>query len=221
MKWTKLRISLLAVTFSSAVYVLGWSIVTDFTTRKHEASAFVFPLTVPLSPWQQLESRPLASRAKGVRYFSGQQYKYKQNDIPLEIEMRYVANSNGDVAIYTENFASFPPSLALANIHHQENLGFYSLFAYQNKAYLLSCINPRGEATMTHQQLKLNQRAYDLQLGRVLPWLLGTEPIRDNRCIWASLSVPIQDTSSTSAYQLLETVWISWYPLWTKNFPKY
>jgi cyanosortase A-associated protein len=45
------------------------------------------------------------------------------------------------------------------------------------------------------QQFLKNQVTYDLQIGRLMPWLLGEETLRDRRCLWAHLSTPLNGTN--------------------------
>lgn len=215
--WKNLRIPLLAVTLSGVLLVLGKSILYPAVSSR-TVTPFVFPSAVSLLEWQPLPSHPLVDQtAKHPNYLSGRHYQYIQNNLPLNIEMRYVVDTAGDVKDFIKTYTSIPSSPVL---RQQEGIGFYSLFIYQGKAYLSTCINPHGGSTVTARQFKQNRNTYDLQLGRLLPWLLGQENLKDERCLWTHLSIPLRDSSPEPAYLLLESAWFSWYQWWRPRFPK-
>lgn len=217
--WKNTRLSFLAVTLLGVILVLAKSILIP-AQSKHTASAFVFPSTVPLTGWQPLSSNLLVTQnPKHLNYLSGRQYQYIQNDLQLNIEMRYVVNTVGDVKEFIKQNTNIP--LSKVALRQQAKIGFYNLFTTQGKAYLSSCINPRGGTTVTDRQFKQNRNTYDVQLNRLLPWLLGQENLKDNRCLWTHLSVPLKHTTSDHAYQKLETAFFSWYQWWEPRFPKY
>ncbi len=215
--WKNLRMPVLAVTLTGVLLVLGKLILYPAVTKR-TVTPFVFPSAVPLPGWQPLPSHPLvAQTTKPAKYVSGRQYQYIQNDLPLNIEMRYVVDTDGDVKEFIKTYASIPSSPVL---RQKEEIGFYGLFTYQGKAYLSTCINPYGNSTVTDRQFKQNRNTYDLQLNRLLPWLLGQENFKDERCLWAHLSTPLRHSSPEPAYQLLESTWFSWYQWWRPRFPK-
>lgn len=213
--WKNIRISFLAITLIGVLLVLAKSILIP-AENKQVASAFVFPLTVPLTGWQTLPSSSLNQKTQ-PNYLSGRQYKYTQQDLPLNIEMRYVVNTVGDVKEFVKQTTKIPLTKVIQR--QQAGIGFYNLFTYQEKAYLSSCINPRGGTTVTDRQFKQNRNTYDLQFNRLLPWLLGEEKLKDNRCLWTHLSVPLKHTTPDNAYQKLETAFFSWYQWWEVRFP--
>lgn len=208
---------LLAVTFSSVFLVLGKIVLSPYAGSR-TVTSFVFPPVVPLSGWQSLPSHALSDRSSNhLNYISGRQYQYTQKDLPLNIEMRYVVNTTGDVKDFLKTYTFIPSSPVL---RQQEGIGFYGLFAYQGKAYLSSCVNPRGGSTVTARQFKQNRNTYDLPSERLLPWFLGQTNLKDERCLWANLSIPLRNSSPESAYQFLEKAWSSWYQWWHPRFPK-
>lgn len=215
--WKNIRLSFLAVTTIGVFLVLAKSILIP-AEDKRTASAFVFPNTLPLAEWQSLPSKRLVPQSQRLKYLSGRKYEYIQNDLALNIEMRYVDNTVGDVKEYIKQ-EKLPLSKVMQR--QQTGIGFYNLFTYQEKAYLSSCINPRGGTTVTDRQFKQNRNTYDVQLNRVLPWLLGQQNLKDNRCLWTHLSVPLKHTTPDHAYQKLETAFFSWYQWWEPRFPKY
>lgn len=215
--WKNIRLSFLAVTTIGVFLVLAKSILIP-AEDKRTASAFVFPNAVPLAEWQSLPSKSLVPQSQRLKYLSGRKYEYIQNELALNIEMRYIVNTVGDVKEYIKQ-ETLPLSKVIQR--QQTGIGFYNLFTYQEKAYLSSCINPRGGTTVTDRQFKQNRNTYDVQLNRLLPWLLGQQNLKDNRCLWTHLSVPLKHTTPDHAYQKLETAFFSWYQWWEPRFPKY
>jgi len=224
--WKQLRIPLLAVNFAAAVFVLGKSI---FEPTIATLTPFDFPPDVSLPQWLSVESKSLKVVNKdteaGSTFLVGRHYQYLQNNYPLDIEMRYVVRTEGEVNNFIREhplIQSSPPEEELSGkVIHRRGIGFSVLFIHQERAYLSACINPRGESTVTREQFIQNQDIYDTQLTRLLPVLLGRESWRDNRCLWTYMSLPLQENSSPEqAYSVLEQAWESWHEWWSQNFPK-
>lgn len=215
--WKPLRLMLLATTFSGVFLVLIKSILYPAPSNS-TVNSFVFPQSVPLQGWQPLASEPLvdATTAPAPKV-SGRHYRYSQNSLPLDIEMRYFIGTSGDVKDFIKTYNSIQASPAL---RQKDGIGFYGLFTHQEKAHLSACINPYGGSTFTARQFKQNFNAYNLQFNRLLPWLLGQDNLQDERCLWTYLSVPLKSSSPELAYQQLEKVWFSWYQWWQPRFPK-
>lgn len=214
----KLRLGLLAGILGSVLLVLVRAVLTPITAQT-AITAFVFPPVVPLPHWQPVTSRPLAASESSE--LTGRQYRYQQQQLPLEIEMRYLVDILPNVKDFIPKYSSLPPSrtqLAL-NLRQHSQVGFYYLFANGKRAYLSSCINARGGTTVTPSQFQHNRLLYDLQPDRLLPWLLDRVPALDMRCIWTQLSVPVK-TSPEAAYHTLEQVWHDWYQWWQPRFPQ-
>lgn len=218
----KVRIPLLIMIFSSALFVLGKTTLAPVTSNRI-ATSFIFPTAVPLSQWQSSSSRPLTdSIAKGPKSLSGNHYQYIQKGLTLDIEMRYMVKTHGNVKAFIEKYYSLPLSsgqLTMALRQH-EGIGFHNLFTYQQRAYLSTCINSSGGSTVSASQFRRNRLLYDMRLSRLFPWLLSQGSVRDRRCLWAHLSIPLKNSSPEEAYRILETVWESWYQWWSPRFPK-
>ncbi len=211
----QLKITLLAVTCGSVLFVLGKSILVSakgFPT-------FVFPATAPLPTWQPLVSSPLvAQNAKSETILPGRHYRYTQNGVHLDIKMRYLVNTNGDIPALIKKDFSPSYSQPLLVTRQRDGIGFYSLFREQERVHLSACINPHGVSTTTIQQFWQNQDTNHLLSSRLLPWLLGQENLRvgDRRCLWADLSVPVTSSSPEEAYLTLENTWVPWYKWWRR-----
>lgn len=221
----RLRILLLAVIFGSVFFFLGRTILVS-TAGKVKVIPFDFPTAVPLIKWQLKNSRPLTPPVgESPSYLSGRQYQYIQNDLTLDIEMRYLVNTKGDVKSFIQTYSSIPLSPNQLLLRQQSGIGFYSLFTYQQRAYLSSCINSGGGSTVTDTQFLQNRYMYDTIYDmrfkeRLIPWLQGRRGIRDVRCLWAHLSIPLSNSSPEGDYQTLEKVWFSWYQWWHPRFPQ-
>ncbi len=229
--WKSTRISFLSFTLFGVLLVLTKSILFPASSNR-TVTAFVFPSVVPLNGWQPLASNPLVTQRyatescrgcvkqaqanKQVNNLSGRQYQYIQNNLSLNIEMRYLVNTVGDVQEYIKQNTNIP--LAKVTPRQQTGIGYYNLFTDRGKAYLSTCINPRGGSTVTDRQFKQNRNTYDLQ-SRIVPWLLGQQELKDNRCLWAHISTPLKGTTPDHTYQVLETAFVSWYQWWSPRFP--
>jgi cyanosortase A-associated protein len=137
-------------------------------------------------------------------------YQYIHQGLPLDIEMRYV--KTGDVNQLIRKYTKISSS---AVVRHRESIGYYGLGVEQQRAYLSACINLQGNSTFTNTQFNQNQQQKEQHRQPFLSWLLGQEQlIKDKRCLWAHLSIPLKNSSPEAAYQVLETAWFSWYQYW-------
>ncbi|NEO99884.1 MAG: cyanoexosortase A system-associated protein [Symploca sp. SIO2E9] len=213
----RLRIPFLTITCSGVLLVLGKLIVAP-NSNEYTAKPFVLPSEVPLTQWQSLPSQSLFTPIVWQpNLMTSRNYQYQQKDLSLDIEMRYLVPTSGNVKTLLQTYTAIPAS---TEIRHQEEVGFYYLLVDEQRAYLSSCINPRGKTTVTPQQFTENGNRHDLRLNRLLPWLMGEVQLRDRRCLWTNLSIPVEDTSPSEAYQILEKAWFSWYQSWQPRFPK-
>ena len=197
----RLQVPLLAMTFGGVFLVLA-KVVLYPTTPQQTTPSFVFPEAVPLPGWQLRKSAPLA-KPNGAppkeleleKMVSGRRYQYQhsQDRQLLDIEMRYFLGTRGDVSKFLQYYASIP---LLPVERNREGVGSYGLLVYQQRAYLSACINPQ------------------VNLNRLVSWLLSQDSLGDSRCYWALLSVPLKGSSLGNAYQTLETAWFSWYRWW-------
>jgi cyanosortase A-associated protein len=216
--WKTARISILAVTFTGVLLVVGK--LTFYPSAGNlSATPFEFPESVPLAEWQMQNSAPLKiSDTSQVKV--GRKYEYRKNNLDLEIEMRYVVGTSGDVESMMKGHTvlkSSPGKLELANT---QRVGFHGILQQQNRLYLSSCINPRGRTTVTDEQFRYNRNTRDLQFNRILFWLSGRGNIQDKRCLWTQMSVPLDQTTPENAKKILENAWVSWYEWWQPRFPE-
>lgn len=214
--WQLARITLLMLTFSSTLFVLGRAIVTPKAATTQPSDRL--PTTVPLAGWQVVSSTTLPPIPESI---AGQQYEYQRQRQSVTVQLRYM-KGDGDVNRFLFVHTPIRQDNNRLVLKYQPRFGFYGVLPHQGRAYLSACISPRGESTVTAQQFVQNLRAYDLIPSRILPWLSGQQPLLDRRCLWTLLSTPVTAGDSVAleaAYKTLENVWFSWYRWWQPNFP--
>ena len=227
MKLKQLRISLLIFTFAGTTLIAG-KLALDPNLGKRQRNFLVFPETVPISGWQSQGSKPFIGKTTedkqiiGKPFDRGKQYRYSQNNLPLEVETIYQLDSFGEYKLFLRNYSSIAnaPSEQFFVTRQTPNIGSYGMYVVQNRAYLTACINPRGGSTLTRQEFSKNRDRYDLLSERTIPWLLGQQGLRDTRCLWSHFSIPLNKSSPQTAYALLEKAWISWYQWWILHYPQ-
>lgn len=215
--WKPLRLSLLAITCGGVLFVTLKSILVPAT--KPSPSPFEFPQSVPLTNWQAVESSPLQV-SQDSNILAARLYRYQKNGLPLEIEMRYVVNTNGSVEGMMRGHSILKSSPGKLTVDQIEGVGYHGFLVRENRVYLNTCINPRGGSTVTDEQFRYNRNTYDIELGRLLPWLVGQASLQDVRCLWTQMSIPLQQETPKDAEKMLETAWVSWHRWWQPRFPK-
>lgn len=217
----KVKIYILAITCGGLLLTL---LKTVLDPNIGKPTPFSFPAEVPLPQWQQQASRPLPEK-KGeyITLTVGRHYSYTSNPRSLDIEMRYLLSTDGNLQKLTSDYTTIKPPRgnSLLVIRQADGVGFYGLFNHKGRAYLSACINPRGRSTVTDKQFADNRDKYALQIGRLFSWVLGQQDLRDDRCLWTLLSTPSSGATPEPAYQVLEKAWISWQDWWQPRFPKY
>lgn len=215
--WYKVRILLLTAIFGCGILTLAKTIVNPESSDR-PVSSFIFPTAIALPGWQFLQSNSLEKPTfDNLQYISGRRYRYIQK-MPLDIEMRYLVNTDGDVKKFLNSYTPIRFSSEQLQLRQHQKVGFYSLFIYQERAYLSACINSIGGSTVTDRQFRHNRNIYDVPSTRLIFWLLNQVELRDERCLWANLSVPLKQ-STTDSYKTLEKAWFSWYQWWEPRFP--
>ncbi|MGL5081615.1 MAG: cyanoexosortase A system-associated protein [Microcoleaceae cyanobacterium] len=209
MIWKQLRLPLLAFTGSLVFLVLGRVAVVP----KVEATAEVslnFPQDIPLENWQSVKNISPTNFESPLPK-ADQSYYYQKSTIPLAIEMRLLRS--GDAEWFIEKkYGIYESSLVL---RQQDGIGSYALFIYRERAYLSTCIVPWGGSTFTREEYTQSQALKGISWQRVMPWLMGQAPLREQGCLWAHLSVPLENLSPEVAYSTLENTWFSWYEWWS------
>ncbi|CAN1209191.1 hypothetical protein TUMEXPCC7403_03145 [Tumidithrix helvetica PCC 7403] len=224
LKWQQIRFSLLAVIASASLVVLAKSI---FDPNVGNPTPFTFPNTIDIANWQPANrSTAIADKdaprlASKVRYKVGMHYQFAIDRNPIDIDVRYLFRTTGDVTAFLQDYAELKaePDEIRKGIRYKEGLGHYTIFTVRDRIYLSACINPRGQSTVTTEQFDENMSAYALKPNTIISWLLGQDDLRDRRCLWSQLSTSLEGDSVANAEQKLEKAWISWYEWWKPRFP--
>ena len=212
-----------AIVFATAivsVVVLSKSLAYP-TIRSTSISKFVFPKSIPLSQSQLVFSgavNPYLVQTPAYiagDFIAGKHYRYLYDEKYLDIEIRYLNNTNGDL----KSFITSQTGELLPMLKENSN-GFYSIYNDENKVYLSACINSRGGSTVTNDQFNRNRLTYDLRFTRLIKWLLGKKDLKDRRCIWTHISIALDNnTHIEKTYKDLEEIWTDWHTWWQVNFP--
>ena len=209
---------------------IGFCVATIYsliqpTVGNRPVSSFSFPERIPLQSWQLVKTESILNSQSEIKkqeelIASGKSYTYSNDRLSLEIEMLYLVGTRGNVHSVLENQIAIPAKvLKKAETQKLENVGFYTIFSDRHRAYLSSCINSRGNTTVTQKQFSQNRYAHDLKYSLLLPWLFGQETIRDRRCLLTNLSIPVENLDPEIAYEILQSAWKDWYSWWQPKFP--
>ena len=215
------KVFCLIAVFTSTSIAISISI---FTPNFKNRPKFQFPDQVSLTNWQFQSSNNLDNALKNNAIAARKYFYTSPTKDTLQID-----------ALYIDGIVSIPNSLAILglkyssnslNIRYLESVGYYALFVDQDRAYLSSCINPYGDTTVTEDQF-INNRD-NTTSNRIGSYLLGVTSLRDNRCLFTTISIPLENpklvNQSTSSlvkmHQKLESVWINWHKNWHYDFPK-
>lgn len=222
--WERIRLNLLIITGCSILLGIGKSILFPPIIQPETVLKYRFPDIIALASWKSLPSQPLDSQYPvPSELISSRSYRYSKANVTLTIEMRYAIEKGGGIIEFVKHYTPVNSSamgIGTREDRYQESTGFYTLFTNKNTAYLLSCINPRGGSTIRSEQFNSNRYRYDLNFNRIVNWVVGKGNIRDMRCLWTQLSIPLKQISQNQAYSLLESAWIDWYKWWYPRFPK-
>jgi cyanoexosortase A len=185
----------------------------------------IFPDTIAVNNWQLVKVKSLTqykyknpTTDKFEVIESGQDYSYLKNGQNLAVQMRYVVNTRGNTNPFIYEQSKDLIKRHQNNIKYLKRVGYYVLYSDDKQAYLTACINPRGGSTVNSSQFMSNRYKYDVTLNRLLPWVLGQNVLRDDRCIWTQLSVPLHGVVATDIYTVLESIWNDNYATWQTLF---
>lgn len=215
------RTILLGIMAISTTVTLGKSVVHPKVISPR-INNYSFPESVALAQWQLSSSMPVNyHQVKPSQYITGdfvagKHYHYVSGGKSLDIEMRYFANTNGDL----KSFITSQTEDLSSGLKQNKEQGSYGLYTNNNKAYLSTCINPVGNSTVTSDQFKRNLMIHGNNPQRIMPWLLGKAEFRDKRCLWAHLSIPLErDVTVDETYKILEMTWDDWQDYWRSHYP--
>lgn len=216
--WKEFRTRILALTFVSAALIAG-KVIFIPTPYKPKATVFNFPQSVPLSQWQLSKTESLPKPKDLIPELVTQwRYQYTQNsqNLPLNIEMHYLSG----LTDASEKMQYIYKILSPPTLHERKGVGYYGLGVNEKRAFLIACINPQGNTTITAMQSLKNGFYHDVRPDSLMVSLLGQAPLLDKRCMFTHMSVSLEKTSKETAYQVLENAFFDWHKWWYSNFPK-
>lgn len=217
-KWQKFRLILLGATLGSVVLAVA-KITLYPVSGPRGFTPYNFPDSIPLPEWQFVGSQELTTTKKSD-VLVGHKYEYIRDNVSLDIEMRYAVLTIADVDAWMRSNGVLKSRADKLSLQKIDGIGFYGRFTTKDRTYLGSCINPRGQTTVTKDQFRYNRNTVDLQIGRLLLWSIGQLDLQDRRCLLTQMSLPIKANSTPEvAEKLLETTWVSWHQWWQSRFP--
>ncbi len=131
----RLRTIFLISTAIATFGVLGKSISLSEASIA-EVKSYTFPSTITLPQWQlSFQQTVNPNLVKPTAYISGDfiagtHYQYLQDRKYLDIEMRYIANTNGDL----KSFITSQTGELSSVLKQDRRSGFYSLYVYKDIA---------------------------------------------------------------------------------------
>ncbi len=234
--WQKTRVSLLGVLLLSILGVLIYQILfpTETENSDDNTQSIEIPDTVPLSNWKLVNSRPLkfSQTDDDVKAVPGKIYQYTNDQEVLNAEIRY-EKYRGSFNHFLIIDMGMPAATINPDIYYEKGVGHYALFEHEDTTYLGSCINGKGEATVTLNQYNKNRYLRGWGLTRSFLWLIGEEDLVEYRCLWTIMSIPKSseldftiniDPNNKELNEVekkLQKAWLDWYPWWKNNFPDY
>ncbi|MDJ0600134.1 MAG: cyanoexosortase A system-associated protein [Crocosphaera sp.] len=230
------RATLLGILFLGILGFLSYHIIVPQDSKKIDNTQTVtIPDTVPLSNWKLIDSQPLksAETEKKREQVPGKLYEYSNDQERLQAEIRY-EKYRGSFNHFVIIDIGMPAATISPDIYYKKGVGHYALFEYENTTYLGSCINAKGEATVTLDQYNRNRYLRGWGLTRTFLWLLGEQDLVEYRCLWTLMSVPgsseeldftvnidPDNKELNEVEKKLEQAWLDWYSWWKNNFPDY
>ncbi|WP_421656929.1 cyanoexosortase A system-associated protein [Leptothermofonsia sp. ETS-13] len=218
--WKPARLALLVGVCIGTAWVLGRAIAAP-KAEKAQEQTYPLPEKVPLNGWELQASSPLD---KIEELPPGREYQYRQRANSLTVQTRIML-SDGNISRLLFVYTPIKSANANLQIKHHPGVGYYGVLVHKGRAYLSACVNSRGESTVNEPQFMQNRYKYDLQITRVLPWILGQEPLLDQRCLWTLMFTPLpanakaDSTTTEETLKTLETAWFSWHRWWELHFP--
>jgi cyanosortase A-associated protein len=205
------------------VIILGSSLgvltrVVLAPSHNNTAAEVTLPKELPLTGWQPMISAHSSTRIRlePSTLITSEHYQYQKNDLLLDIQMRYLVNTDGDIVELTERYTHL---MHTSLVIRQVGDSIYSLETNQHRAYLNACIMPDGDSTVTSAQFLQRQSFQNTSPARLALWAIGQIQIQDRRCLWSQLSISLEKLSTQEAYQVLENAWLDWRETWQTLFP--
>jgi cyanosortase A-associated protein len=208
--WWRVRLLGLCSTALLSVVLLA-AVVSRPLWHSGPPEPYRFPDPPHLNGWQLIDAStdasglPRSPRAQAIA-----RHVYAQEQFSLNVETRYFADANGDVAGYTQARLAVLPGVRYTG---QPGVGNYIVFEHADQLWLSACIDSRGLVTVKPTQFSHNRRVQDRTLPRLLAWLFGLGPLEDRRAIWTLLAMPLAAEEREETLEQMEGFfreWVRW-----------
>lgn len=228
---SKVRSSFLAA-ISMGIAAITIYAIADPDAGNRQVADFDFPDEIPLTSWQQLSSESLTRPKKPDEndefIKSAQGYLYKKDELILDLEMRYLVGTRGNISSLVKESSKLSPTIMKTQkLNKIPEVGSYLLIRETNSNqktgninYLSSCITSFGHSIADQKEFSdiLNQVKLTPRL--LWGWLWGKNSIRDRRCLWINLTLKSPNGELEDSHEDLEQVWSELNHWWQPRFPK-
>ncbi|NJK36173.1 MAG: hypothetical protein HC919_15220 [Oscillatoriales cyanobacterium SM2_2_1] len=120
---------------------------------------------------------------------------YQKGYQSLSLTATYMPNSRGDVIALWQRVK--PVGIKIIATAQVE----YGYFADQGQNHITACLSPDQSITATAERFAQNRRAA-LTPARWLSWAIGTQELRDWRCLWLTMTTP--DSQILAASEIIK-----------------
>ncbi|MGI0493973.1 cyanoexosortase A system-associated protein [Alkalinema pantanalense CENA528] len=161
-----------------------------------EYDAHPFPEVLQLEQAQNISQKNIAVKNTTTpqydRILEAKQYDYTYQQKLLSVELRYVVDTEGDLGKLMAEQMGLPKEINDTAKMLVNATGTYRLFTYQQRAYMSTCLTPTGRAVINKTQFQKQQYLHLLEPRVWGRWAIGQGNLLEQRCIWAQISMPVQ-----------------------------
>lgn len=201
---------------STRALVTSACIAAMITSVKVVVSPVVpFALQTPVLP----ENLPFLTWQKVSRRLDDQtgRYRYRRGEDRLNVEV--ALQQGGNLMEQISQRWDIPDQEI--SIRRTREIGEYGVFADKRAAYLTACIPPNGLTTITTSQFTINQIQQAVNPQRALTHFFDYASLTDSRCLWVTLSTPLDsDSLETASFRTLQSAWFELNLQWQPTFPE-
>lgn len=192
------------------------NLLIDPMAGQRQYAAVTLPPVLLLANSQLIQSQSIqirqtnqTSQPRYDQILSGQQYYYSRDDRQLDLTLRDIVNTEGDITKFIHADLNGETPSAVEDI--QTPLGFYRRFKHQDRIYLVSCLHADGYSTVTSSQFRDRLYRQLGQIGHLSHWTMGQTSLLEKRCLWVQLTASTQQSSSinttVATERLLDQQW--------------
>lgn len=202
--------------------VVGLSLILTAATRAiapayRSYRPMVFPNVLELPGSIAINTAALTDQIQtSTRYdrvLSGRSYEYTFNGTEIQVELRDLFTTTGDVTHFFETQKELNTD-SLEFQDYPSDSGIYRIFTAHHRTYLSSCIDVNGQATVTPDQFRANRYRDDWKGDRLWRWAIGQASLLDYRCLWVLISTPTDLAQPEASRAVVQTVWRNYENHW-------